>query len=115
MGKRIVTATFLFATVFAAVALAYFVHPVFLDLYMMLWTVTAVVEMCRCFKSSGYNIHKAPLIIAMLISFPVYYLMERYLNQGFLGSLLVLMAAIFTLMITFTVGNQEKNTMTRCL
>ncbi len=111
MLKRIITGVTLVATVFAAILLAYFVNPVFLDIYMLLWIATAVYEMIKCFKNSGYTIHKTPLILMTLLVYPVFYLMEFYLGIGLQGIVILFIFTVAIQLFIFTLGNQEKNTL----
>lgn len=109
MLKRTITGVLLIGTVVAAILLSYFVSPIFLDIYILVWAAIAMVEMYRCFSTAGYHIHKLPIAFALLLTYPVFYLMQHYLGLGVQGILIVFVTAVSVELAMFTLGNQERN------
>lgn len=109
MLKRTITGLTLIATVIGAILLSYFLNSIFLDMYILCWAAMAVVEMYRCFTASGYHIHKLPLAFMLIVTYPVFYLMQFYLGIGIQGILIVFLVSVAIELAMFTLGNQEIN------
>ncbi|MEG2450409.1 MAG: phosphatidate cytidylyltransferase [Clostridia bacterium] len=111
MLKRTVTGLILIGSLIGAIALCYFVSPIILDVYILVWSALAVVEMYRCFTASGKHIHKSPLIFMVLAIYPVFYTMQHYLGMGLQGIAIVFLVSVAIELAMFTLGKQENNTL----
>lgn len=112
MLKRTVTAVLLIALLIGLFALSYFVKHgnIFLDLFIWILLVGAVREMYFCMQHSGFKLFRLPLALFLITCYPVMYLMEHFLGQGFLGILIVFAVSALTALIVFTFADPERNT-----
>lgn len=111
MLKRLLTGFTVIGTVIAAILLAYFVSPIFLDIYILIWIAVAVYEMSKSLNESGYKIYKIPLFIMLLVCYPIIYTTQHFLDAGAI-SLMLLFLFIFMLQCGYyTFGKKEVDTL----
>ena len=112
MLKRTVTAILLIALLVGLFALSYFVEHgnVFLDLFIWILLVGAVREMYFCMQKAGFKVFRVPLAVFLLTCYPVMYLMEHFLREGFLGILLSFSVSMLVALVIFTFADPERNT-----
>lgn len=82
MLKRTLTALVLLVVVAGFMLGAYFVSPIFVDMLILLFMAGAVYEMFKCFKSAGYKMFVAPIVVMLLTAYPAFYLMQHFIGNG---------------------------------
>jgi len=102
MLKRTLTAIVLIAMFGAFIALSCFVSPIFVDMFILIFSAIAVFEMVTCFKKSGYKMYIFPIVFDLVLSYPVFYLFQYYWGMGIQGLIIVLLASCMIILSTFT-------------
>ena len=112
MLKRTITAVLLIALLIGLFALSYFVDHgnIFLDLFIWILLTGAVREMYFCMQEAGFKLFRLPLALFLLTSYPVMYLMEHFMHQGYLGLAIAFGASVLAALIVFTFADPERNT-----
>ncbi len=113
MLKRTVTAVLLIVLLVGMLVASYFVSRVFIDLFVWVLLVIAIREMYFCLLSAGYRMMRSPLIFYLVVSYPVTYVMQEYIPNGYMGYVgiaITLAASALIALFAFTLSNPEKIT-----
>lgn len=112
MLKRTITAVLLIALLVGLFALSYFVEHgnIFLDLFIWILLTGAVREMYFCMQHAGFKLFRAPLAVFLVTCYPVMYLTEYFLGEGFLGILMSFAVSVIVALVIFTFADPERNT-----
>lgn len=110
MLKRTVTAILLIGALVGVLLIGYFCKThIAIDLFIWLLLLIAVREMYFCMQEAGYKVFRVPLAIAMLATYPVTYLMEEYMGQGYAGIALSIGVSVLSALLIFTFADPERN------
>lgn len=109
MLKRTVTAVLLIALLAGILAASYFVSHVFIDLFIWALLAVAAREMYFCMQDAGYKVFRAPLVVSMLVTYPVTCVMEHFIGQGFLGIIISFAFSVLLALAIFTFAAPERN------
>lgn len=109
MLKRTITGLILVAIVAGFTVGGYFVSPIFIDMLILIFLAGSVYEMHKCFSGAGYKMFVAPSVLVLTCAYPVFYLMQYYVEKGsaqtsagLQGLLIVFLAAAMLVLSIFT-------------
>jgi len=92
--KKHLTSIILLVVLAAFMVCGYFVSPIFVDILILGFMAGAVLEMRKCLKDAGFKMYLVPMLVMLLLAYPVYYLMYHFVGgsfgiQGLVGVLLI--------------------------